>query len=272
LTPETAPRTPLRLPGAGWAGARRVSLARLALCGGIALLAACQTFRRPPELAPLVPIEGEQARIDAYLDAVRSGSTTRRALRVVGKLHVDSPQGSASTRQVIAVERPGRLRFESLDLLGQTRALLVSDGVRFSFYDGRSFSGGPLSDGVLRELIGLDLPPSEAIGVLLGAPTLEAGPALRVLGRGPERIAELDSLRVRFASDGELRGVESLAAGARWRVDYGAWQEATGGRYPSSLVLSFPRSELHARLEVREAELNPELDRSLFHVPPGHGE
>jgi outer membrane biogenesis lipoprotein LolB len=222
----------------------------------------------------VVPVVGEDERIETYLAAARSGASERRALRAVGKLSLESPQGSGTVREVILVERPRRLRLEALNLLGQTEVLLVADGERFAFFNGGRLSAGPLSEDVLRDLLGLDLDPDEAVGVLLGAPRLEAGPPHGVLGQGEDRIARLDSQVVRFGPEGELRGVAVLdpTGVLRWHVEYARWQRAGGGSYPFSVILSFPLTQTRAEFKVREAELNPELDTSLFYVPPGESE
>jgi len=234
----------------------------------VLLVAGCATV---PPLEPIVRIEGEEERIESYLAAARRDASERRAVRAVGKLSLESPNGSGNVREVIVVERPSRLRLEALNLLGQTQVLLVTDGERFAFFDGSRLERGPLSDDILRDHLGIDLAPAEAIDLLLAAPRIPEGPALGVLGQGTDRIARLDSQIVRFGADGELRGVVSLdAAGLpRWSVEYASWRDAGAGRYPFSVVFSFPRLATHAELRVREAELNPELDTSLFHVPLG---
>jgi hypothetical protein len=244
---------------------------RCLTAAALVVAAGCATT---PPLLPVVRVDGEEARIESYLAAARAGEAERRSVRTVGRLRLESPNGSGSVREVIVVERPSRLRLEALNVLGQTQALLVADGERFAFFDGSTLSRGPLSEDLLRDLLGLDLGPAEAVGVLLGAPPIEAGPLLGVLGQGTDRIAELDSQLVRFAADGELRGVALLGPTGlpRWNVEYASWQEAGGGRYPFSVILSFPRLETRAEFEVREAELNVELDMSLFYVPPGQSD
>jgi outer membrane lipoprotein-sorting protein len=247
------------------------SLWRKAAAAALLFAAGCATVPPP---APLVRVEGEEHRIESYLAAARASASQRRAVRAVGKLSLESPRGSGDVREVIVVERPGRLRLEALNVLGQTQALLVADGERFAFYDGSTLQGGPLSDDVLREHLGIDLEPGEAVDVLLGAPRIQAGPPLRVLGQGEDRIAELDSQLVRFGANGELRGVASLGPSGlpRWSVEYSSWRDAGAGQYPFSMILSFPRLATRAELRVREAELNPQLDTSLFHVPTGRSD
>ena len=122
--------------------------------------------------------------------------------------------------------------------------------------------------------MGLDLEPDEAVRALLAAPRLGTGPPQSILGDGEDRIVDLDHKRVRYASDGELLSVEALdARGAtRWRFAYSRWRPLPRGRYPFSMVLSFPRTELWAELKLDEVEVNPELDPALFRVRRGESE
>jgi hypothetical protein len=53
-----------------------------------------------------------------------------------------------------------------------------------------------------------------------------------------------------------------------WSAEYGAWRDVPGGRYPTSLALWFPATQLKAELELSTVELNPTLDAGLFRVAP----
>lgn len=227
-----------------------------------AALAACRT----PAPPPLFPLEDD--RVQGWIERAKVEARERRGIRAVGRLRVSAPQGGGRTREVIIAERPARLRLESLNFLGQTGTLLVTDGERFSFFDGEGVERGRVSDDLLLDRFGLDLGPAEAVDLLLGD-ALPGGPPRRVLGSGAERVVEFDSERARFGGDGELRAVQALdASGAvRWEAEFGSWRPVAGGRYPFDLVLYFPLTDLRAELELQEVEVNPDLDGSLFSVP-----
>jgi len=168
-------------------------------------------------------------------------------------------------------QRPRQLRLESLNFLGQTQSLLVTDGSSFWFFDGRALDHGLLSEDLLRQRLGVDLGPDEAVAVLLAAPRLEAGAPLEILALGEDRIARFAGQRVRFSADGELRSVEVLdpEGALRWSARYERWRAVGEDRYPFEMVLRFPRTALRAELRVDEVELNPALDAELFVLPPG---
>jgi hypothetical protein len=219
-------------------------------------------------------VTGEEERIQAWLEHARAQSRTRQGIRAIGSLRLDSPEGSGRVKQVILAERPARLRLESLSILGHTQTLLVTDGESFWFYDGEQFSGGAVTPDVLRRYLGLDLAPREAVGMIMGTPFSDEEPrpvTLEILGLGEDRIVDLPDRRLRFGPDGDLLGVEvsDRLGRTRWRAEYSGWREVSGGRYPFQVVLHFPLTELRARLDLQEVELNPSLDPSLFRVPVG---
>jgi len=198
-------------------------------------------------------------------------ATERQSLRAVGKLRIEGPRGAGSVKQVVLVERPARLRLETLNVLGQAATMLVTDGERFAFFDGKTLDDGEVSAEVLRERLGLAFSPGEAVGALLAAPQPVRWPPRAILARGAERAVLLDDQSLRFAEDGELAAIESLdAEGAvLWTAEYAGWREVPGGRYPFSVVLSFPETKLRAELELEKAELNQTLDASLFRAARG---
>ncbi|MFI5314677.1 MAG: hypothetical protein ACHQ6T_03170 [Myxococcota bacterium] len=220
---------------------------------------------------PFQPVVGEDAVLRARVETAAAQASERRTLRAVGKLRLQSPDGSTSVQEVVLAERPARLRLESLNMLGQAASLLVTDGERFAFFDGKRLESGATDSGTLRQRLGLALAPSEAVRALLAAPLEVEWAPSAILGRGEEREVRLPAESLRFAPSGELSAIAALdSAGAvRWRAEYAEWRDVPGGRYPFSLVLSFPASELRAELALSQVELNPALDASLFRVARG---
>lgn len=220
-----------------------------------------------PVGAPVL-LEHGDPRVAGWLERARLDGEARRTLRALGSLKVAARRGGGRVKQVILVERPARLRLESLDFLGQSRSVLVTDGRRYMFFDGQERRNGTLGPKTLLDLMGLDLDPLEAVRALLAAPGASDVPVTRVFARGEERIVEQGSRRLYFTAHGELAAFEvrTPSGEIRWRAEYRSWREVPGGRYPQTLHLSFPASELHAEIELREVELNAELDPLLFRV------
>ncbi len=241
----------------------------VALATAGVVLGGCRSLTPPTALAPVF---GEDERIQTWLARFRAEGEERWALRAVGSVKLESPSGAGRVKQVILVQRPALLRLESLNFLGQTQTLLVTDGESFSFFDGRELFGGAVTRDVLREHLGLDFEPEEAVRALLAAPLLADEPPRAILGAGDERVVELSSMRLHFGPDGQLLSVEALdpTGTMRWRATYGRWRSVSPGRYPFAVGFFFPRTELHAQLKLKQVEVNPELDPSLFRVTHGN--
>ncbi len=229
------------------------------------LLGTCTT-RAPREDFARVDFEPDQ--IAERLRRVHVLGEGRRSVRADGSMKLESPSASGRVRQIILAERPARLRLESQNLFGQTQTLLVTDGERYSYYDGEQLAGGAVSPFLLLDTLGLDLGIAEAVDALLGAPTTLRGTPQAVFARGLEREVWTESERLRIGPNGDLLHYTSLdpRGNVRWSVEYRGWKSVPGGRYPDRMVLRFPRIELFADLRLKTVELNAELDRGLFRV------
>ncbi len=229
---------------------------------------ACAAFGVAPAFRP---IAGAEESTRALGVRAIGGAAGRKTLRAVGVVRLAGPGGSGNVKQVILVERPARLRLESLNLLGQAATLLVTDGERYAFFDGKTLDAGALTPGVLHDRLGLAFAPEEAAGALLVTPKPIAWPPQAILGRGAEREVTFADQTLRFADGGDLAAIESLDASGSvlWSAEYATWREVPGGRYPFSVVLIFPGTKLRAELELSAVELNPKLEASLFRVARG---
>ena len=239
---------------------------RLWMAGLAIGMAGCASLAPPPDFRP---VYGEDERIGVWLQRFTEEGETRQSLRALVSLKLDSPSGSGRVKEVILAERPARLRLETLNMLDQTHTLLVTDGEVFMFVDGKRREEGLVLPGLLRRTLGVDLEPEEAVLALLVAPNLPLRSPDQILGHGGERIVDLGSERLHFGSDGQLLGLEVLnpEGSVRWRAEYGGWRPVPGGRYPFSMVLYFPATELRAELRLKDVQLNPDLSPSLFTAP-----
>ncbi len=246
----------------------RAAAGALALMG--LLLGACATLA-PREDFARVDFEPDQ--IAERLRRIHALGEARRSVRADGSMKLESRAASGRVRQIILAERPAWLRLESQNLLGQTQTLLVTDGERYSYYDGEQLAGGEVSPFLLLDTLGLDLGIAEAVDALLGAPTTLRGTPHAVFARGLEREVWTEFERLRIGPNGDLLRYTSLdlQGDVRWSVEYQGWKGVSGGRYPDRMVLHFPRAELFADLRLKSVELNAELDRGLFRIPERSG-
>jgi len=235
-------------------------------------LGACRT---PPPAFQLLP-PGDR-RPQHLLDAWAERSELRRSLRGRARLAVDGPGVRLRGKQVVLVERPGRLRVEVKGLFEQTLAVLVIDDGQYELLraDDGSYSSGPVHAGLLWETAGIDLGADAAIALLLGAPVpapplvilaAYADPAGDVwieLGDAAGRLRR----RVRFDALGRRVRIEHFGAATTpvWAADYGDFADVGGVDFPHRLTLA-TGDETRAEIELRDVELNPELSPDWFRL------
>jgi hypothetical protein len=260
-----------------------VKRAALALAAALLLQIGCRTL--PP---PAVRLAGDDPRPQALLQGWTARAGALHSLRGSARVSLDGARGASFARQLLALERPARLRVEVLGLLNQRIAVLATDGQRFDLY--RSESGavesGEIRPSVLWEVAGVPLTPEEAVGVLLGAPLLQppegeiggavesADAAVRFEIRGSEpRWSVLEFDAQELLTGYQLAGPQ----GALLKVRYGDYREVAGTRFAHRVELDFPFSQLHAEVKFGGVQLNPVLSESVFRLelpervssPPG---
>ncbi|HJO25456.1 MAG: lipoprotein insertase outer membrane protein LolB [Myxococcota bacterium] len=211
------------------------------------------------------------------LAAWAENTVSRRSLRGRVRLAVDSAAVRFRSKQVVLVERPGRLRVEVKGLFDQTLAVLVVDGGQYELLraDDGSYRSGVVYAGLLWETAGVDLGTDEAIALLLGAPapvpSLVAQAAYGdAVGDVRIELADVSGelrCRVRFDALGRLVRIERFTgAGIRlWMADYGDFVDVGGVDFPQRLTLA-TRDQTRAEIEFRNLELNPELSSDLFRL------
>jgi outer membrane biogenesis lipoprotein LolB len=215
-------------------------------------------------------------------------TSQRQSLRGRARLAVDRAGQALPARgkQVLVLERPGRLRVEILGLFSQTLAVLVTDGERFEIFRSadRSYDSGDVEPELLWREVGIALTPAEAVSVLLGAPPVpnewrvaddqvvaegERGDDLRWLtladasGRSRQRVA--------FDRDGHLSVAERLGAAGDvlWRAGYADYRDVGGRPVAHEVTLDVTAGATRAELSLRNIELNPDLPPDIFRLRPG---
>lgn len=243
-----------------------------ALAAALLLQMGCRTLP-----SPVVPLAVGDPRPHALLAGWNARAGELRSLRGSARVSLDGAGGASSTRQLLALERPARLRVEVLGLLNQRIAVLATDGERYDLY--RSESGavesGEIRPSVLWEVAGVPLTAEEAVAVLLGAPRLEppggeiagaverSDAAVRFEIRGPD----LQWTVLEFDARALLSGYELAGPGGRlFQVRYRDYREVAGILFAHRVELDFPASELRAEVEFRGVELNAALPEAIFRL------
>jgi outer membrane biogenesis lipoprotein LolB len=255
----------------------RARLQRVMLVVGTSLgLTACRTP------APLQPLSAGDPRPEAWVSRLATEVASRQALRGHARLAVDAAPAAGRplrlrSKQRLVVARPAQLRVEVEGWLGTTAAVLTVDDGRYAFFqaEDRHFESGPAHDGLLYDVVGLDLTPSEAVDVLLGGPRLvgswrissawgdENGGLLVHLQRSGAAPASLE-----FDADARLvRWRERDEAGhVLWEAAFDDYVETAGMPFARRVSLSL--GEARAVIALSDVELNPALSEEVFRLAP----
>jgi hypothetical protein len=243
-----------------------------AACAAL-LLAACHPPRTPPPDLSLDPA--------ALLAQVRAAQGVARTVQGEARVHFRSPRGSASVKQLTAVEAPDRIRLEELDFFGNPAAVLVASGGRFALWDVREkvlYRGAATPENLSR-LVPVPFTAPELATLLLGSAPLLDGPAVRA---APERA----QVRLRLEQGGAVqelwigaraaveKAARKVAGGAgpgSWEVEFSGHQERGGAWFPGALALRSAPSKVEVELSWSDVEVNGPLDPRLFELQAPRG-
>ena len=243
--------------------------ARCALA--LLLLSGCRTA--PVAWTPLAPDDPRPALVTA---ALRELAAERHALRASGRVKTEGPAGSGSSKQLLLVERPARLRVEVIGGVLEQRVLaLATDGARYDLYRAErpGLESGEVHPDVLDEVAGLPLTPEAAASLLLAAP-LAPGTQPSAARADPGGGLSLDwpDQTLDFDAAGRLVALayhpgDRPVLNARWSD----WRETPGaaGGFPHRLELELFEPAARWELDYRQVELNPVLAPELFSLRPG---
>jgi outer membrane lipoprotein-sorting protein len=259
-----------RLPAAGG------SLALLAALALPLAVAGCARGGLSPKLA---------ADPEALLAEVRSAQSRVERVRGTARVRVESPGLNGTITELVAAEKPARLRLETLDFFGNPAALLVADGERFGFYDARSrtwYRGDATPENVSR-FLPVALPPGELVTVLCGSAPILPGKAIEATpkdgrvylvvaaGEIGQRLAigqalAIESSRVRRAA------ADPGMQAAFYDLEFESFDYPGGVRFPTETRLDAPSARSRLQLSWRDdLEVNGTSDPRLFSLEPPRG-
>jgi outer membrane biogenesis lipoprotein LolB len=224
----------------------------------------------------------------ALLGEVRAAQARVRTVRGTARVHIESPGLSGTVTEFAAVEKPDRVRLETLDFFGNPAAVLVADRGAFAFLDVRAgvFYRGKATPENVSRLLPFVIPVEELVTILCGSAPLLPGTPLDVnvdgglllltLGRGDtgQRLAIGEAASVEWSRVRRTTGEGAAASEAApaYDLEFDDFRRRGGVRFPTRLELDAPAGRAHIRLSWRDdVELNAPLEPSLFRLRPPKG-
>jgi hypothetical protein len=246
-----------------------------------ALLAAAGCVRVPPR-----DLSRDAA---ALRDQVREAQERVRSVRGSARVSVTSPAVSGSFQELVAAERPDRVRLETLDFFGNPAALLVAADGRFAFLDARAnvFYRGDATPENVSRLLPVVIPVEELVTILCGSAPLLPGRAGEVAakedvlvlalaaGDAIQRVAVGQAAtvrwsRVRRTAVGAGGAVQEVASA--YDLEFHAFEPVAGILFPMQVRLDAAAARSRVDLDWKEdLQVNGALERSLFQAAPPRG-
>jgi outer membrane lipoprotein-sorting protein len=240
----------------------------------VLILGGCASLRVGPEEPKVEPPTPVSA--DALLSAIDDRSAAVQTFRALAQMHYVGSSDTLAVKEVVAVERPNRLRIEMMSAFG-VALQIASDGSRLCAYHrgDRTFYRGRATAANLSRFTRLDLELGDVVDLLIGLPPhreWRGRPSIafeRPEGywRVETSLSDGGSLTVWFDPDSLLpvRATESSATGAvRYTAKYGRYSLVSGVAMPAAVRFEVPEQETKIDLRYSEVSLNANLAAGLF--------
>lgn len=242
--------------------------AAAALAAVLALAAGCAPKPPPPAAALPAPLSARQ-----ILDSLAARRAAVHSLRAFARLSYSSPEDSHKAKQLIAAERPDRLRLEVFSPFGAVFVLAAGHGTLAAWVrDESTVYRGPASAANLYRYSGVDLPVETAVDIVFGTPPLADDPH-SVVTAEPDGTVEIwqednnGSARAAWFSPAlDLLRYERRDADGRvpLRATFADYAEVDGQRVATAIGIELPLDQRRLDLDLADVEVNPVLPDSLF--------
>lgn len=192
-----------------------------------------------------------------------------RSLRSLASVNYQGKDGRGSFQEAIVVQRPDRLRLETLSSFG-VLLIVTADGEKVAGFDPREnvFVHGRSSKENLARLTRIPLELREIAALLMGLPPVglqghwggEQNTLHRELGGGRREVITFDS-KLGVPTRWERYGPNG---GAELRADFSDFFSTSAGLFPLKISLEAHVQQRRLEIHYQEPEVNVDLPSALF--------
>jgi hypothetical protein len=236
----------------------------------LALLLALLSGCAPTMISPIAP-EGPARDWSAgeLISALSERSKQLRSLRALARVDYLGPDGRNGFQEAVLVERPDRLRLETLSFLG---AILIvtangSEIVGHHTREGVFLRGEASKENVLR-LTQIPLELDEVTALLLGLPPVDIGAAARQEGATViVDAANGEKDVVRFYGDEKVPTQWQRSNGSgtvELSASFSDYTTTPAGSFASRIVLESAAPKRRLEIRYQEPEVNGDIPPELF--------
>lgn len=205
------------------------------------------------------------------IEALRQRAEQFRSLRALARLDYTGPEGKNGFQEAILVQRPDRLRLETLSFLGAIMIVTVNDKEILGYLPREgAFLRGERSTENLRRLtkIPLGLEMKEVTALLLGLPPVNTRAAPQQNGNsvifssvnGGQDVVTFDTNEA-VPSQWERR---TAGGEADITVKFADYTATPVGLFPSRIAIESTVQKRQLQIHYQEPELNATLPTELF--------
>jgi outer membrane lipoprotein-sorting protein len=247
----------------------------------VALLAGCTALRARP--TPPRTVQPATVSAEELLATVDDRSASLHSFRALADMHYVGPKDKLAVKEIVAVERPDRLRIEMMSAFG-VALQIASDGERLSAYHRgeRTYYRGKATADNLARFTRLELALRDVADLLIGLP-----PERQRLGRPsiafepPQGFWRVTASLVDGGSQTMWFDPDTLFAvraeeadrqgNVLYRATYANYTTVSGVAIPSQVRFEVPEQSAKIDLRYSEISLNGHLSPELFSfaAPPG---
>jgi hypothetical protein len=242
--------------------------AALRLAALAAAVVACAPRRPPPDLSL------DPAALLAQVEAAQAKVTS---VRGEARVAAEGEKFHGTVRELVAAEKPDRLRVDTLDFFGNPVAALAASGGRLGLYDARArvFYRGAATPENLARLVPLPLPADALVTILTGsAPLLRGRAADAQPGRGVVslELEGADGRAQRLDVGAGASVVRSRRSGpGAYALAFDRFRRREGLPFPGEVALRADAPKVSVDLHWMDVEVNPKLDPAMFVLAPPRG-
>ena len=230
---------------------------------------------------PVRPKLGSPVNADFAAELIadwRENSSRIETIKGLARVQVEAPMNNVNGTQVVLVEKPDKLRAETLTPFGVPMLTVTADGKRLgvSLPAQNLYYVGSASPENLDLFLHIPLELKDLIGALLyQSPLIEAWKeeayALQEGGWLIQRYGPLSRQELIFNAKRQLVEVAFFEDNdLKVKITYARFP-ATGVLYPSRLALDLPEKHATLNLEFPDVEINGQIKSSFFAVQPPEG-
>jgi hypothetical protein len=240
-----------------------------------AVISACATVP-PPRREPQLPAKDWAT--GELIESLNQRNQQFRSLRALARLDYVGPDGKGNVQEAVLVQRPDRLRLETLTFLGAVLIVTVNDKEIIGHHSREGiFVRGPRTKENLLRYTQIPLELNEMTALLLGLPPVDTGAPRRQ--EGPTLVFSPNGRKqdaVTFESQSPVptkwerfNDAGAVELSARF-LDY---ISTPAGSFPSKIQVEAQLQKRKLEIRYQEPEINASLPPEIFtQEKPAHAQ